>query len=238
MSEMQVSAGPVDIGEMGPRPFAEIPGLWMKVTQMSQEFFSLEAPRTSGVNTLLGVVIYAAVVAIVQAVIRMLAGPAAVPAGDQLVLLTSMVAGFAGTLLGFYVGYGLQYLGARILGGSGSFGPQVYLMSLFIVPIGILTALSQLMPYALSVLSPGSIPLLIVSIIFLILLLVLIIYGLVLNARVIMVMHRFTAGRAVAAMLLPALVAVLVCCGGLLMLGPVVNNVFSNVMLNVPTPAR
>jgi hypothetical protein len=226
MSEMQVSAGPADIGEMGPRPFAEIPGLWLKVTLMSQEFFSREAPRTSGSNTLIGVLIYGAASAVILAVLGMPAGGApsrgaTVTANGQIALLPSILLGLVAVPLGFYVGYGLQYLAARILGGPGSFGPQAYLTSLFIVPLGTLMNLVQFIPYA------GPILLLVVGI-----------YSFVLNGRVLMVVHRFTSSRAVAAMLLPVLAVGLVCCVGLLMLGPLVNNVFSTVILNVPTPTR
>ena len=47
------------LSSTSPRPFSEIPGLWVKVTQMTEEFLAEEAPRASASNVLIGVLIFA-----------------------------------------------------------------------------------------------------------------------------------------------------------------------------------
>ncbi len=52
--------------ETGPRPFREVAGLWLQLFEMNQEFFDREAPRASGANTLISVVIAALVGAVIS----------------------------------------------------------------------------------------------------------------------------------------------------------------------------
>ena len=40
-------ASPISPVDTSPRPFGEIPPLWVKVTQMTEDFFAQEAPRAS-----------------------------------------------------------------------------------------------------------------------------------------------------------------------------------------------
>ena len=165
MSEMQPSTGLVTPGDTAPRPFSEIPSLWLKVTQMTEAFFAEEAPRASQGGTLVSILIYAVVDAILTALSALVGGGlqalsqlpefgrqpelgATYGAGLGGVVLCSACVGLIAVPLSFYLNNALNYLGARVLGGTGSFGTQAYLMSLFAVPLGIAGGLVSLVPYA------------------------------------------------------------------------------------------
>ena len=64
MSEMQYPTDLVVSGNISPRPFSEIPGLWLKVTQMTEAFFAEEAPRASEGSTLVSILVYLAALVI------------------------------------------------------------------------------------------------------------------------------------------------------------------------------
>jgi hypothetical protein len=214
-----------------PRPFGEIPGLWTKVLQMTEEFFAQEAPRASGSNTLISVLILAVVTTVLSGISSLIWGGAqmaflppeyreamAVGAGQN--VLCSLCSTLIGALAGFYLGNGLVYLGARIFGGTGDFTTQAYLASLFAIPVGIVSGLAGLVPCV------GLIVALAVSV-----------YAVVLNVRAVKVVHNLTTGQAVAAVLVPALViGVLVACLVVVMLvilGPAIGNVFENIVTNL-----
>jgi hypothetical protein len=214
-----------------PRPFGEIPGLWVKVTQMTEEFFAQEAPRASGSNTLISVLILAAATAVLSAISTVILGGAQTAflppeyremagAGAGGGALGTLCTGLVGTLVGFYLSNGLVYLGARVLGGSGDFGTQTYLQSLFAVPIGIVASALNLVPCV------GLIAALAVAA-----------YGIILNVRSVKVVHDLTTGKAVVAVLVPALLlALLAACGVitlLAVLGPAINDVFQNIVTNM-----
>jgi hypothetical protein len=215
-----------------PRPFSEIPGLWVKVTQMTEEFFAEEAPRASGSNVLIGILIFA----VASTILSMIS--TAVWGGAQMAFLPpeyretaaatlggnvvgTLCCGFIGTIAGFYISNGLAYLGARVLGGTGDFGTQTYLQSLFAVPLGIVAAAVNLVPCV------GAIAALALAV-----------YGLVLNVRAVKVVHNLTTGKAAAAVLVPALLlGLLVACGVIVLLailGPVINEVFQNIVNTMP----
>ena len=214
--------------QTSPRPFSEIPRLWAKVLQMTEEFFALEAPRASGSNTLIGLLIMAVATTVLTTISSLIWGGAQMAflpaeyrdaftetAGAN--VLCTLCSGLIGTFIGFYISNGLVYLGARIFGGSGDFTTQAYLVSLFAVPLGVASAVLGLIPCV------GAIAALAASI-----------YAVVLNVRAVKVTHRLDTGQAVAAVLLPALVIfVLVAClvvVGLVILGPAIGNVFENIV--------
>jgi hypothetical protein len=215
-----------------PRPFSEIPGLWLKITQMTEEFFAQEAPRASVSNVLIGVLIFAVASTILSMISSAIMGGAQMaflpPEARETVAATlggnvvcTLCCGFIGTIAGFYISNGLAYLGARVLGGSGDFGTQTYLQSLFAVPLGIAAAAVNLVPCV------GIIAALALAV-----------YGFILNVRAIKVVHDLTTGKAVAAVLVPALLlGLLVACGVIVLLailGPVVYEVFQNIVDTMP----
>jgi len=239
MSEMQYSTGLTTSGDTSPRPFSEIPSLWLRITQMTEAFFAAEAPRASQGGTLVSILVYAVVSAILNALSALVGGGlgalsrlpefgrqpelgATYGAGLGSVVLCSACLGLIAVPLSFYLNNGLNYLGARVLGGTGSFGTQAYLMSLFVVPLGIVGGLVSLVPYA------GACVAALVGL-----------YIIFLNVRLNKAVHQLTTGRAIVAALWPVLLLLLISCvtiSMLLLLGPVVGNVFSNIVQNLGTP--
>lgn len=89
----------------------------------------------------------------------------------------------------FLIGVGIYFLLARVLGGNGDFGRYAYLNAAFAAPLGILTALLSLVPFA-SCISP------LISI-----------YSLVLVYFATKAEHQLSGGRAIWVVLIPLLVA-------------------------------
>jgi hypothetical protein len=239
MSEMQYSTDLVTSGDTSPRPFSEIPSLWLKVTQMTEAFFAEEAPRASQGGTLVSILIYAVVDAILTALSALVGGGlqalsnlpefgqrpelgATYGASLGGVVLCYACVGLIAVPLSFYLSNGLNYLGAHVLGGTGKFGTQAYLMSLFVVPLGMVASLVSLVPLA-----GGCISLLVG------------IYVIFLNVRLNKAVHQLTTGRAIVAAIWPLVLIPLAACAiisVLLVLGPVIGNVFSNIVQNLETP--
>lgn len=229
MSEEQVA-----MENSSPRPFGEIPALWLQVFQMTEEFFRREAPRADGSNTLISVLIMT-VISIVFSAITTLVGTGLqstmVPAemqGEMFVatgsaVLYSICCGAILYPVGFYLGSGVLYLIARLFKGEGDFGTQVYLQSLYTVPIGAVAgalSLVNLIPVAgqavfgLASLVVGA-------------------YSFVLTIRMLKVVHNMTQGRAVTVLLAPLIIPVVVACvviAMLVLMGPAIGEVFSNII--------
>jgi hypothetical protein len=92
---------------------------------------------------------------------------------------------------GIFLGQGITYLLAKAFGGQGSFLVQVYTTLLFQVPIGLITVALSLIPFLGSIGSLGSI------------------YGYVLQTFQLMVVHRLSTGKAIAVVLIPVGVGIL-----------------------------
>ena len=148
-------------------------------------------------------------------------------AGVGSLVACSLCGGLFGTLLGFYLGNGVIYLGARIFGGGGDFGTQTYLQSLFVVPIGIVSSVLSLV-YVVPSVGPcvGGLAMLALAV-----------YTIVLNVRAIKVAHDLTTGKAIAASIVPGLViGVVVSClviVALALLGPAIGEVFEDIVTNL-----
>jgi hypothetical protein len=205
---------------------------------MTEEFFARESPRASGSNTLLSILILAAVTMIVSTISSLLGG------GLQMIgmppeyqetfaaslgslVMCSLCGGLLGSIVGFYLGNGFTYLGARIFGGSGDFGVQAYLTSLPTVPIGIVAAflgLAYLVPYVGPCL--GGLVTLALSV-----------YAIILNVRAVKVAHNLSTGAAIGAVLLLPLVLIpgIACLVivALALLGPAISNVFENIVISI-----
>jgi hypothetical protein len=221
-------------GTSSPRPFGEIFSLWLKVFQMDEPFFAAERPRASNGNTLLALLIYA-VAAVIFAFIqrqigfrqlflqRYLGGNSPnldIPICLPLVALVAVP-------LGYYIGMGITHLVAKLFGGAGSFSSLAYLVSLFYVPLGIVSSLLSLIPClgGLLALAAG-------------------IFSIVLMVRVIKVNYQLSTGKAVWVVLTPLLVILVlvillsvVVVVILALLAPSVGNIFSNIINGLATPA-
>lgn len=97
--------------------------------------------------------------------------------------------------IAFFIGMGILFVSAKIFGGRGSFLEQAYAFMLYTVPIqgaaailGIIPFLGGLAGFALSI------------------------YGIVLSVFAMMASQRLPGGRAVAAVLLPAIIVLLLAC--------------------------
>jgi hypothetical protein len=137
--------------------------------------------------------------------------------------------GFIMTPIGFYLGNGLIYLGARAFHGRGDFTTQVYLQSLFSVPLGIaLSVLSSVSALIFPSVGSCGIGFIVMAAS---------IYMLILNVRSVKATHHLSSGTAVGAVLLfPALIFIVFGClivVGLRLLGPVVGEIFENIVTNI-----
>lgn len=92
----------------------------------------------------------------------------------------------------FLIGVGILYLIARLLGGTGTFGRYAYLIATFQAPITILNAVLNFIPVAGACLS-----------------LAFSIYGIVLTYFATKVEHNLSSGRALTAVLIPAVLIIL-----------------------------
>jgi hypothetical protein len=217
-----------------PRPFGEIISLWLKVFQMDEAFFAAETPRASNNNTLVALLIYAVVAMIVgfiqrsfglrQLLNQRLFGNTPnvnIPVCLPLILIVVVP-------LGYYIGIGLNHLGAMIFGGRGSYTTLAYLVSLFYIPLGIVSGVLGLIPCigGLISLAAG-------------------IFQIILSVRAIKVNYQLTTGKAVGAYFVPAVVILIIvgCLFAIAVLvagaalGPSLGGIFSNIMQNLATPA-
>jgi len=110
-----------------PRPFREIPGLWLRLPVMTEDFFRLEAARASDSNTFLTLIVYCVLAAGLCVALTLMdgllnplgiLGAAQLSAGKYtagLILYMSLMGGVLLfiTPLGFYSYSGLAHLAAR-----------------------------------------------------------------------------------------------------------------------------
>ncbi len=231
-----------------PRSFGEIPGLWLKFFRMSESFFVQEAPHASHANTLISLavlvgistvfsIIFSFISSGIQAIIMPdYAEFAAVGFGASLIgsLCGGLCFGFLGMLLGFYISNGIQYLLAHLFGGDGGFETQTYLVSLYTVPMTVLSQVFGLV-FGLLMLPLADLPVLVIIVggIMALIGLAFSIYLLILNVRALKVTHHLTGFKAVVVILLPIIIfVVLVPCviiGLLALLGPSIQEVFEEI---------
>ena len=96
-----------------------------------------------------------------------------------------------GTIASFFLSQGITYLLAKAFGGQGDFMTQAYTFLLFQVPIGVGGLVLSLVPFVGSIASFAGI------------------YAYVLETFEVMAVHRLSAGKAVAVVLIPVAVAIL-----------------------------
>jgi hypothetical protein len=227
--------------ENTPRPFAEIPRLWLQVGRMTETFFSQELPHADARNTIFSILVYTGLSTILSVIHSILSGIIKIIGGSTdantpefastIGIATIFLCCFVLILapISFYLNNGILYVGALVFGGKGKFTGQAYLNSLFLVPLGLIASLAgfvSLIPeigaYILSVVLLG-----------------ITIFNIIFTVRSMKVVHGLTTGRAVAAVLLPFILLLIPICliGLLTMMGPMVGNVFSSINSSLGTPA-
>ncbi len=230
----QDSLAPQPLPQNAPRPFSEIPPLWMQLPRMDRQFFAGELQHTSPLNTFFGVAIYSVIgtlAVLLVSVLQRLTRPSELPPGVENVALVIGCLMLFITPISFYLNSGLNYLSALVFGGKGKFNEQAYLASLFFVPIGIVSSVISLLA-VIPVVGP---------IIEWPLLLVIVIFTTIYQYRAIRVVHSLTSGRAAGAVLAPFGLIVCLCLpvvviGVLMVLGPVIGNTFSSINQSLLTP--
>jgi hypothetical protein len=105
-----------------------------------------------------------------------------------------------GVPLGFFIGVGILFLFAKLFGGTGTFLQQAYAFALFSVPIQGISAIAGLVPVLGGLVSFA-----------------LGIYSIFLAVFAISASHRLTTGRAVAVVLLPAAIVLVLACVALIL---------------------
>ncbi len=220
-----------------PHSFEAIMRLWTKFFSMDTRFFLLEIPRTDGLNTLVGVIVYAVVITVNSMMTTALTFSetmSKIPLeytefmpDSSTILLISLCGGLIGTPLTFYIGNGILFGIAKLFGGRGEYAVQTYLQSLYIVPLGIIT----LVLYLISL-----VPIL-GNFIYYPVLFGVSIFGIILSVRSIKATHDFTTGRAVLVVIAPMIVvfALFACIliVSLSALGPASQGTFSNIIVQM-----
>lgn len=139
------------------------------------------------VSTILGLLAQA----IYAAIRYRFAGTLSPEAVQHLSAVGASYGGIIGVPLGFFIWMGLLYLLSKAFNGEGSFLNQSYISLLFQVPLGVLSAILDLVPY------------------FGLLSFAVFIYGIVLQVFALMAVHRISGGKATLIVFLPAIIITL-----------------------------
>jgi hypothetical protein len=219
----------------GPRPFLQIPHLWLKLFNMGESFFRAEIGFASGRNTVLGLICLIIIKLILSGVQSLIISTQNLDNGDPLRI--NGMSNFSSQIclnlfalpLFFLITNGVLHVSAKLFGGKGKFSTFAYLVSLFFVPlyiisnfIGLLGIISRISFYITTLIS-----------------LVVGIYQFILSIRCIKVVHDFTTMKATLAVLLPFVFLLIPICliSILSLLGPSIGSVFSGITNSVMTPS-
>lgn len=218
-----------------PRSFLEIPKLWFQLPRFSKSFLLGELHHASGRNTIFGILTYAVLNTVISLLIFLLQNqihPITNPSLPQFTFTTILILycfiGLFGLPISFYLNVGVTYLSCLIFGGKGSFTSQAYLTSLYMVPLGLLSSIftiAALIPnvgiFISSIVAIGSL-----------------ILHVLLEIRMLKVVHGFSTGRAVSATFAPILLFLVpfISIAVLILMGSVIGNIFSTVNTGIPAP--
>ena len=233
MSQTGITEQVDTTNDLPPRPFKEIPGLWLQIGRMTEEFFQQEVSRTSTQNTLLSVLIFAVISAIASALSSLLGSgsnmfgtalPSPSNTGGMSIFL--LCCGFFMIPIGFYLSNSILLISALIFSGKGSFNAQAYLASLYYVPLGIIG-----IPFTLMSAIPN-IGIYINGITAMVIALLHVFF----TVRSVKVVHEFSTGHATAAVLAPlSLILIPLCMVVVLVLfGQAMEGVFSSMATPMP----
>lgn len=188
---------------------------WLSFFGMTEDLFLAEEDKANTEDTLLSVLVYTIAAVVISMVtgflqfqqITNILGEQLPELGFNLGTIFFFI--LIGTVImspiSFYISVGLQYLGARVFGGSGDFKTHAYLMALIIVPATVLGGVVSLLAFIpiigfLAGLAGFGIS----------------IYTIILNVRAVKATHNMTTGLAVASIIVPPIL--LSAIGGCLLL--------------------
>jgi len=178
---------------------------WLSFFGMTEDLFLAEQEKANTEDTLLSVLVYTIATVVISMVtgffqfqqITTLMGEELPQLGFSLGTIFFII--LIGTVIMspimFYMSVGLQFLGARIFGGSGDFKSHAYLMALILVPttvLGGLVSLLALIPVIGFIAGLAGFGLSI--------------YTIILTVRLVKVAHNLPTGKAVAGIIIPPIV--------------------------------
>ena len=204
------------LGEGPSKPRGGLVQIWLNFFGMTESFLGQEADHANTEDTLLSVLVSTiAAVAIFMVTgflqfqqIMAIFNQQMAEMGETMppldfnfgVLFLFMLIGtLIMTPLSFFVGAGVQFLGARLFGGTGDFKSHLYLLALIQVPVTLLGGVTSLLAF--------------VPIIGLIAGLAgfgLSIFALIITVRAIKAVHNLPTGRAVAGLILPPIILIFI----------------------------
>lgn len=204
------------------KPRSGLIQIWLSFFMMDEEFLAEEAEHSNLEDTLLSVLVFT-IAAVFFFMINgflqfrqfltvftelMAQQGEALPPLDfniGIIFFVMLVGTLIMTPLSFIIGGGLQFLGARVFGGSGDFKSHIYLLALIQVPVTIVGGVVSLLANIPGIGFIGGLIGLGISI-----------FALVITVRAIKAVHDLPTGRAVAGMILPPLILIFL--GGCLLM--------------------
>ncbi len=176
---------------------------WQYVlTRPSVPTFDAEQPAANWQTMLISLVILGVVEGVSQFIIGLEQGSAmtiTLPNQSPYVFHPNPVGNAFGGLIGAFVGFfvlsGILYVSAKVFNGQGTFLTQSWLLSLFLVPLDIISAVARIVPFVGGLVAFAAF-----------------VYGVYLAVLAIASAHRLSTGSATAVVLLPlAILFVLAC---------------------------
>jgi hypothetical protein len=192
---------------------------WQNVlTRPSVPTFDAEQPAANWQTILISLVILGVVAAVAQFIGSLeirgvttlpIPGSAGVPIHAN--PIRDAFGGLIGAFIGFFVISGILYVSAKIFGGQGSFLSQSWLLSLFYVPLNLITAVAGLIPFVGGIVAFAAF-----------------VYSVYLAVLAIASAHRMPTGRATAAVLLPLAIVFVVACALIVALAALIVTLMRN----------
>ena len=187
---------------------------WLSFFSMSEEFLADEADHANTEDTFLSILVFTIATVVIslitgfiqfQRIITWISqleaqvGESLLPPDFNFgsIFLVMLITTLVMTPLSFFMASGLQYLGAKLFGGSGDFKSHLYLLALIQVPITVLGGLVSCLSYIPAIgfvagLAGFG----------------LLIFTLIITVRAIKAVHDISTGRAVASIFLPPFILV------------------------------
>jgi hypothetical protein len=209
--EGSATASQTDIDESSAPPLNLVQS-WLSFLGMDERFFRSQSRAANREDTLVSVLVYTIAAVVIFMIngffqfqqIMSIMNEQIAPSGTDLpafdfnfgVLFFAILIGTVIlTPLSFYVTVGMQYLGGRIFGGTGTFQTHAYLMALVQVPMTILSGVVTLL---------ALIP--IINFLAGLAGFALSIYGIILTVRLVKAAHGLGTGQAVGAIFIPPII--------------------------------